>query len=858
MKNYFHNLICILVTTAALSACSEKEPAPPTSASQSSTADTQAASGNDVWPKLQSPIAKDAALEQRIDDLMAQMRVEDKVGQIMQADIESVTPEDVRKYRLGSVLNGGDSRPQKNKHATPQQWLTLADEFYNASMDTSEGGVAIPVIWGTDAVHGQSNVIGATIYPHNIGLGAARDSELVRRIGSATAKEVAATGIDWTFAPTLAVTQDDRWGRTYESYSENPEIVAQYAGEMTKGLQGEVNTESFLNNNYVVATAKHFLGDGGTYLGIDQGDTRVTEKQLSDIHGAGYFPSLQAGAQTVMASYSSWNGTKMHGNPYLLTDVLKNQLGFDGFIVGDWNGHAQVPGCTSSSCAASLNAGLDMFMVPTDWKALYENTLAQVQNGEIPMSRLDDAVRRILRVKIRAGLFEKGAPSTRTLAGQFDLIGSAEHRALSREAARKSLVLLKNDGNVLPLDRKQTVAIVGDAADSLSKQMGGWTFTWQGAGNQNSDYPGATSILSGIKTVVEAAGGKVIVSTDGEGINNVDVVIAVIGENAYAEGVGDIVSNEYQPAVKTDLALLQKVSSKNIPVVTVFISGRPLWVNPEMNRSNAFVAAWLPGSEGAAIADVLFKKESGEVNYDFHGKLSFSWPKTADQIANYHQGENSAESYDPLFAWGYGLTYADSNTLGNNLDESGITLSPSQVDAVTLLDGSAQAPWQLALREGEGFPLRVRTEKQTGRMNAIEVTALDDGAGYNLNWSGAHKADVYIGSNLPMDFSSYVDNGVLEFSVRNHMDSIDSLTLSISCGRECISDISIESLIGNLTKGSWETVTVSLNCFDSDQMKFDQLASAFSVSTSAKTNLDLGVVQLKKHGADQASINCKN
>ena len=338
----------------------------------------------ELWPELTPPLAVDPELEARVDALLERMTVREKVGQVIQAEIRSVTPREVQRFDLGSILNGGGSFPGNDKHASPESWLALADAFHEASTDTSDGGVGIPAIWGVDAVHGHNNVIGATIFPHNIGLGAARNPDLIRRIGEVTAREVLATGLDWNFGPTVAVARDDRWGRTYESYSEDPDIVVQYARALVEGLQGAVGSPDFLGEDRVIATAKHFLGDGGTFEGHDQGDTRASEEELRDIHGAPYVAALDAGAQAVMASFSSWHGQKMHGHRGLLTDVLKGRMAFDGLVVGDWNGHGQLPNCTNDDCADTLLAGLDLFMVPEDWRALHRNTLRQVRSGAIP------------------------------------------------------------------------------------------------------------------------------------------------------------------------------------------------------------------------------------------------------------------------------------------------------------------------------------------------------------------------------------------------------------------------------------------------------------------------------------------
>jgi beta-glucosidase len=592
-------------------------------------------------------------IEAKIAALLARMTLEQKVGQMVQPDIRSVTPDDVRKYRLGSVLNGGGAWPGGNKHASVGDWVALADSFYDASMDTAGGAPAIPIMWGTDAVHGHNNVVGATLFPHNIGLGAAHDPDLMERIGAATAREVAATGIDWTFAPTVAVVRDDRWGRTYESYSEDPQIVRAYAGRMVRGLQGAPGTREFLDTSHVLATAKHFIGDGGTTDGVDRGDTRGTEAELLQLHGQGYVAALEAGVQTVMASYNSWNGWKVHGQQALLTDLLKQRMKFDGILVSDWDGVDEVQGCSKDKCAQAINAGIDIAMVPNDWKGFLTNTLEQVRAGKISTARIDDAVTRILRVKFRAGLFEKGKPSARPLAGTQELIGAPEHRAVARQAVRESLVLLKNERKLLPLRRKAHVLVLGDGADNIGKQAGGWTVTWQGTDTSNEDFPGATSILQGISRAVAEGGGKVSSSSDGLQQSRPDVAVVVFGENPYAEWFGDLKSVDFRGAGDAELALLQQLRQASVPSVCVFLTGRPLAVEQQLALCDAFVVAWLPGSEGGGVADVLFRKANGKVNYDFVGKLSFSWPRNAAQSAV----NRNDPGYDPLFPYGFGLQY---------------------------------------------------------------------------------------------------------------------------------------------------------------------------------------------------------
>ena len=643
------------------------QPSPPSNA-----AGTHVASGK---------AHRDPRIEARVAELLQKLTLEQKVAQMIQADIRYVTPEDVKTYRLGSILNGGGAFPGNEKHAAVSDWVALADRFYDASMDTSGGAPAIPIVWGTDAVHGHNNVIGATLFPHNVGLGAAHDPDLVQRIGEATAQEVAATGIDWTFAPTVAVVRDSHWGRSYEGYSERPDIVRAYAGRMVQGLQGTVDTPSFLDGNHVLATAKHFIGDGGTNHGIDRGNNRSSEKDLLAIHGQGYVAAIHSGVQTVMASYNSWQGVKLHGHRHLLTEVLKTGMGFDGLVVSDWDGVDEVQGCSKDRCAQAINAGIDMIMVPEQWKPFLRNTVAQVRAGDIPMSRIDDAVTRILRVKLRAGLFEKGRPSSRPLANQAAQIGSPEHRAVAREAVRKSVVLLKNDKCLLPLSPKTNVLVAGDGADNIGKQVGGWSISWQGTGNTNADFPGATSLFDGIRSAVTAAGGTATLSVEGQYETKPDVAIVVFGEDPYAEWHGDIKSIEYQGPVddghevdmqrpapevsaqdeanprasepsgsqqpaapNADLALLQRLRQRGIPVVAVFLTGRVRGVTPELDASTAFAVAWWPGTEGGGIADVLFRKGNGEVNFPITGKLSYAWPRG---------GAGSSDS--PLFPYGYGL-----------------------------------------------------------------------------------------------------------------------------------------------------------------------------------------------------------
>ena len=490
------------------------------------------------WPRVTSRVHDSTQVERKVQKLVSGMTLEQKVGQMTQPEITSITPAEVGQYHIGSVLNGGGAWPGGNKHASQADWLALADAYWQASMDDQ----GIPVIWGIDAVHGNSNVYSATLFPHNIGLGAAHDPCLVRHVEEATAEQVRSTGQDWAFAPTLAVVRDDRWGRTYEGFSEDPRITRAYGYEAMKGLQD--TDRSGIGDSGVIGTAKHFIGDGGTEGGKDQGVNPSSEPEMINVHGQGYYGALAAGAQSVMISFNSWTNEalgitegKLHGSHKAITEILKGKMGFDGLVVSDWNGIGQVAGCTNASCPQAINAGLDIVMVPQDWKAFIANTVAQVQSGQIPMARIDDAVTRILRVKLRAGLFDQPRPSEREHAGDPDAL---DHRALARKAVRKSLVLLKNEGTLLPLQSSAKVLVVGKSADSLPNQTGGWSLTWQGTGNSNADFPNGTTILAGLRAALGAA--NVTFDEDGEGVDpsQYDAVIAVIGETPYAEGVGDI------------------------------------------------------------------------------------------------------------------------------------------------------------------------------------------------------------------------------------------------------------------------------------------------------------------------------
>ncbi|MBO0393619.1 exo 1,3/1,4-beta-D-glucan glucohydrolase [Stenotrophomonas maltophilia] len=814
-----------------------------------------AATDKDPWPKVTWPLAADPALEKRITDLMAGMTVEDKVGQLVQGDIASVTPDDVRRYRLGSILAGGNSDPGGRYDASPAEWLALADAFYDASMDTSKGGKAIPLLFGIDAVHGQSNIIGATLFPHNIGLGATRNPELLRQIGGITALETRVTGMEWTFAPTVAVPQDDRWGRTYEGYSESPEVVASYAAAMVEGLQGRVGTPEFLDGRHVIASVKHFLGDGGTTDGKDQGDTRISESDLVRIHAAGYPPAIAAGAQTAMASFNSVNGEKMHGHRHYLTDVLKGRMNFGGFVVGDWNGHGQVKGCTTTDCPATIIAGLDMAMASDSWKGFYETTLAAVKDGRITPQRLDDAVRRILRVKFRLGLFEAGRPSTRAVGGQFALIGAPAHRAVARQAVRESLVLLKNQDHVLPLSPKQRILVAGDGADDVGKQAGGWTLNWQGTGTSRRDFPNADTIYEGIARQASAAGGEAVLAVDGRYAVKPDVAVVVFGEDPYAEFQGDRPTLAYKPGNETDLALLKRLKADGIPVVAVFLSGRPLWVNREINAADAFVAAWLPGSEGAGIADVLLRGSDGRVQYDFKGKLSFSWPRTATQYAN-NVGQ---KDYDPLFAFGFGLTYADNGDLAALPEASGVTGNEGAT-GVFFARGDAGPGMALRIEDAAGQGLTVTRVPDALPDDRLKITGVDHLAqedGRRLAWSGNGEAAAALQSHTALDLRRE-SNGDLMLLTTLRVDAAPKgeAWLSVGCSAGCSARVAIGPALAALPQGQWKRVGVPLKCLAKAGAKLDAIDRPWSVVTGDAMTISVSRVALGALNEAEVTLGC--
>ncbi len=786
------------------------------------------------WPRAHWPVRQLPATEARIAALLARMTIEERVGQVIQADIASVTPDDVRHYHLGSVLNGGSSGPNGDDLAPPEKWLALADAFYAASIDTSAGGVGIPVIWGIDAVHGHSNIIGATLFPHNIGLGAAHDPDLIERIGAVTAVEVRTTGMEWTFAPTLTVPQDYRWGRAYEGYSSDPALVASYAGRMIRGLQGDPNGGPILAGPHVLASTKHFIADGGTDEGRDQGDARIDEATLRTVHGAPYLPAIDAGVATIMTSFSSWQGTKIAGNHGLVTDVLKRRMNFGGFVVTDWNAHGQVAGCNNASCARAINAGIDMYMAPDSWKPLYASLVTQVRAGEVPMARLNDAVARILRTKFRLGLFEAGPPSKRPYSGQFDLLGSPDHRAVAREAVRKSLVLLKDNGGILPVRRGARVLVAGDGADDIGRQSGGWTISWQGTGMTNAQFPGATSIWRGVDDAISLSGGHATLSPDGTFTDRPDVAIVVFGETPYAEFQGDLKTLQLRTELRQPWVTMQRLKAQGIPVVAVMVTGRPLYVNPALNAADAFVVAWLPGSEGGGIADVLVQHPVGVAQPDFSGRLPAAWPVTAR-----HDGA-------VLFARGFGRSLTAKHASWTPLPETA-GVADSGTTGVYFDKGLPVPAWSLVVAGDAADETRVTTLPASVLGGRGTVTATDqqvqEGA-RKFSISGGGTAVVELVTQAPVDIARETNGDVmLLMTIRIDARAAAPMAIGVRCGTGCGAVVAAPQLAA-LPIGQWRTVGIPLKCFAAAGADMTKVDAPFRLSTQGSAAYSLARVAL--------------
>ena len=742
-----------------------------------------------MWPQAASPSAiSDAKTENEISTLLAKMTIAQKVGQLMQADISAIKPQDLAEYPLGSILAGGNSGPYGDERASAAKWQQLVSEF---RAESNKSGAGIPILFGVDAVHGHSNLPEATIFPHNIGLGAAHDVDLIERIGAATAAEISGSGIEWTFAPTLAAPQDMRWGRTYEGYSSDPAIIAQYARAMTIGLQGTLVAGNPLDAAHVAATAKHFLADGGTADGRDQGDAQISEAELIAKHAQGYPASINAGALTVMASFSSWNGTKHHGNASLLNGVLKGRMGFAGLVVGDWNGHGQVAGCSATDCPAAINAGLDLYMAPDSWKGLFSSTLAAARDGRIPAARLDDAVRRILRVKYKLGLMG----DTPTVRGDASLVGKKEHLDLAREAVSKSLVLLKNDNGVLPIRNKAKVLVAGSGADNMAMQAGGWTISWQGTDTTAADFTNGQTIGRAISDAVKANGGAAEISPVGTFEMKPDVALVVLGEKPYAEFEGDVPNLAFQPAA-ADAEMVARFKSQGIPVVVVFLSGRPMFTGKLFNQADAFVAAWLPGTQGRGISDVLVAGSDGKTLRDFTGRLSFAWPADARSPVT-----------APLFPLGYGLNYSQTGKLNAVNEDPRVDLSSLTTATHYFVRGKVPAPWNLQM-DGS-----ISTR-------AVDMSAQEDARQFTWNTDGAFVVNgpaVNLSKQLADDWGVVIDWRI---------DRRVSGPVTLSLGG---ATLDLQQVIRSSPIGTALQTRIPLRCFADAGAKFDMVGSPIRI-----------------------------
>lgn len=833
------------------------------------------------WPRLTSAIKPDPEVEHRVAEILGQLTLEEKVGQMIQPELAELTPKDVREFRIGSALNGAGIWPGGKRHASVADWVDTVDAFWEAAEEGwQDRPFRIPFMWATDAVHGHNNVHGATIFPHNIGLGAADDPDLVRRIGAATGREVAATGMDWIFAPTVTTPRDRRWGRYYEGYGEDPTLVHAYGRAMVEGLQGDAAT--LRADGKVLATLKHWIADGGTQNGADRGTARCSEDVLRNIHAQGFVAGVEAGAQSVMVSFSSWENPanydhtpgraepyndKVHGSRYLLTDVLKDALGFDGIVISDWDAHAEVAGCSVGDAGYAINAGLDVLMIAgrEHWQSVHRTTVRHVRDGVIPMARIDDAVTRVLRVKTRAGLWEKPRPRDRALAGSGpEVVGCAEHRALSREAARKSLVLLKNSGSLLPVPRTARVLVTGSGADDLSKQCGGWTLTWQGDDVDRADLPGGTTVADAVRSVVGAERCTLDPALEHADPTDFDVAVVAIGEDSYAEMRGTLKPwrslgyADLKLSYARDLDVLRRLHHAGLPAISVFLTGRPLYSTEEINLSQAFVAAWLPGPYAEGITDVLFAAPQGSPAHDFQGRLPSSWPRTRDSAAvnrlpphlpDYRvpAEETASEGrHAPLFPVGHGLSLHD-------------PAAPCEVlPAEELPAAPPPPPWNGPLRvlDEQGTPYRLRVGgHNTWSREAVPLTSTQrllilhtdpvptpvGGTGLRLRFQG-YPAFVYAESptGTPTDLRGHLDAGAhVRFLARVTEPPSASLFLACHDDYPAQPGVDLTPRLRAAAEGEWTQVSVPLTELAAAGMDLRHVDVPFMLYTEGTASLEI-------------------
>lgn len=832
------------------------------------------------WPKIESDITADPLIEQEIEQILTLMTLQEKIGQMIQPNLRDVTPEELKQYKLGSILNGGGTWPNNTKRSSPKEWALKADEFWNATEEMfADRPFRIPFMWATDAVHGHNNAFGATVFPHNIGLGAARDPDLIERIGEVTAIEVCATGLDWTFAPTVAIPRDLRWGRVYEGYSEDPEITFAYAAAMVRGLQGDA--EALKTETKVISNVKHWVGDGGTQCGVDRGQNEYSEDYLRNIHAMGYFSGLNAGAQVVMSSFNTWKNDanydhtpqiggeynfKLHGSKYLITDVLKQKMGFDGLVVTDWHGHSEVSKCSDDNATYAINAGNDILMVPVreHWKGVYHQTIQDVENGSIDIERINDAVRRILRVKMRAGLWNKPSPSDRQLAGKASALCNKKHQQLAREAVRKSLVLLKNSRRTLPLAKHQKVLLTGSAADDIQKQAGGWNLTWQGDENCLDDFPNASTLRCALEKQLDNLIYDPELASD---LSDIKTAIVAFGEDPYAEMMGDI--KEWQTlefsslkrSYRRDTEKINQLHELGINIICVFFSGRPLYLNEEISKSSAFVAAFLPGTEGDGIADLLVGDENASPRYDFTGKLSYSWPSKKNSttvnrypvhIPNFRLpfGEQDPNGeHAPLFPYGYGLSYSHSSN-SDKLDS--ITPDPQcyahiehglEILGLKSIVGDYRVSAK-QLSDDISFDVSRNNPITTEWITTVPYNYQLQQDAVELRFHGLSTASVYIhtADGLPAEIQEYQ---FLSFDTLVTKTPTEAVYLAMhqTAPSSLISKVEIKPLLReNLNE--WQTLTFPINELDVDGM--DTITSPFSITTKGVLSMVIANVRLSR------------
>ena len=831
------------------------------------------------WSEIAATAHCDLGLESYVETTLEQMTIDEKLGQMIQAEVQQLHPTDIETYKIGSALNGAGVWPTKDRYSSPAAWASMIDAYWTASKQSfSQRPFDIPFAWATDAVHGHNNLFNATVFPHNIGLGATRDPDLLRRIGEITASELSASGMDWTFAPTVAIPLDARWGRFYEGYSQDPAIVSVLAGEMVLGLQGKLGTAVA---DSVLSSIKHWIGDGGTRWGIDRGVNFCSEEDLYRLHAVGYQAALKAGAQVVMVSFSSWNhennydhapntglpyNYKLHGSHYLITEVLKKQMRFDGIVLTDWDGHCEISKCSLKDARYCINAGADVLMVEArgDWLAILDQTKRDLAAGFITQARIDDAVRRVLRVKQRAALKNKQRPVDRAAVRKASqIVGSAQHRSVAREAVRKSVVLLKNDNDLLPLHRQQRILAAGSALDSLSKQLGGWSLHWHSNELAQEEFPTATTLLQSLQQELPVEQLSRYQDEMELDRNLYDVAIVAIGEDAYSEMLGDIRpwnSLEYaalKPSYAQDLALLRRLNGAGIPIVCVYFGGRPLYLNKEINLATSFLVTWLPGIAGEGITDVILRSPDSKVQNDFLGRLSCAWPATpfgfrlsksySDEVSSKHPKYDGDSEI--LFPIGYGLSVNE--TSSTNL--GALPLYREELDAppprakrsLVFLGPNEDARYTCRIA-GNGFWVgadvsRVATtEALLGRVEPLSY--LGDNDALRVYFNG-RIASLYL--QLPHwdveDMRGYLSAAAdLVFDLRMHTRGKGPVRLS---AHNCFPSVGVydaTSIFASLPLETWAEVRLPLSSLAATGSDFRQINVPFMLHTEAELRFDIG------------------